>query len=410
MPLQSSSVLKNTGPKQDLKYWAWANVSPSDYGGIGIALDYQSDSVYFSKYTAASKVAKDGRIVWTVPSASSLTYGIASDFSGQLYTASGETVITKYSASGTVVWSRYINTNGSSSGPGLTVDTSGNVYVATSDADSDAVLFKLNSSGSMVWARKISGITSGFRFVAVDEANDRVYAAGYAVPPSGATEGNLVAFNASGTTQWQKRFGVSEVTGVTFAYSTGVDYYGNNALVTFRFGINGQCPIFKYTKDGALADFTGSGIYGFWGNDDQFGNCFFKVDKTNGNIVTTYRSGSYKKYTNTGSELASGRFTTGYNGWGADVDLDGNMYFIMHRANVGGLICKVKPDSSAVGPYGPFTYSASATSGHYPDNSMQSWEAPASYTIISTSLTSTATSPGGITANPTANFAILRTK
>jgi hypothetical protein len=411
MPIQSSTILRNTGVKQDVKYWAWDEISPTGTGGTGINVDSNSGAVYFSKYGTTSKVAKDGRLLWTVPSASGLTYGTALDSSGNLYTVSGEVVVTKYSPSGTILWARSVNTSGSNTGPGITVAPSGDVYVATADSSSNAVVFKLNSSGSMVWARKISSVSSGFRYVAVDEPNDRVYAAGYAQPPE-ATEGNLVAFNLSGTTQWQKRFGVYEVTGVTFAFTTGVDFYDSKALVAFRFGFGfgGQCPIFKYTKDGALWNFDNAGIYGFWGYDEQFGHCYFKIDQTNGDIIGTYRSGSFRKYTFLGSPLSAGRFTSGLSGWGSDVDSEGNMYFIMYENNAGSLAAKVKPDGSGYGNYGSFSYTSSATSGHFLDNSMQSWEATASYSITSTSLTSTATSPAGITTNPTATFKPLRTK
>jgi hypothetical protein len=411
MPIQSSSILKNVGPKQDVKYWAWADIVPTGTGGVGVVVDSASDSVYFSKYVSTSKVASDGRLLWTVPSASGLTYSTALDSSGNVYTASGEVVVTKYSPSGSVIWARYINTNGSVTSPGLTVGSSGDVYVVTSDSSTNAVLVKLNSFGSMVWARKISGVSSGFSYAAVDEANDRVYAAGYTQPAPGITEGTLIAFNLSGATQWQKRFGVPEVTGVNFAYSTGVDFYGSTVLVSFMFGFNGACPIFKYTKDGALANFTGTGIFGFWGQDESFGSCQFRVDKSNGDIVTTYRSGSYKKYTFNGLvELSSGRFITGYNNWGADVDLKGDMYFILYKNNIGSLVAKIKPNDPGTGDYGSFSLSPTATSRHYPDNSMQSWEDVASYSIISTSLTSTSTSVAGVTANPASTFSTLRTK
>lgn len=410
MPIQSSTILRNTGVKQDVKYWAWDEVSPTGTGGTGINVDSTSGAVYFSKYGTTSKVDKDGRLLWTVPSASGLTYGTALDSLGNLYTVSGEVVVTKYGPSGTIIWSRSINTSGSSTGPGIAVAPSGDVYVATADSSSNAVVFKLNSSGSMVWARKISSVSSGFRYVAVDEPNDRVYAAGYA-QPVGATEGNLVAFNLSGTTQWQKRFGVSESTGVTFAFTTGVDFYDSKVLVAFRFGFNGQCPIFKYTKDGVLSAFDGGGGgLGFWGYDEQFGHCYFKVSQINGDIATTYRTGSFRKYTFQGSQLSAGRFTSGLSGWNSDVDSEGNLYFIMYENNAGSLVAKVKPDGSGTGTYGSFTYTSSATSGHYVDNSMQAWEATASYSITSTSLTSTAASPSGITTNPTATFKPLRTK
>lgn len=407
MPLQSSAILKNTGPKQDVKYWMWNDIEPAGSGGVGVSHDPTTKEAYFLKYSALSKVATDGRLLWTRSNPSGLAYGISSDSAGNVYTISGEVVVTKYNPAGNVVWAKSINTNGSS-GPDVTVAPSGTVYGATRDSSGNAVLFKLNSDGSMNWARKISGVTSGFRSVAVDEVNDRVYAAGWTQPSEGITEGNLVALNLSGTAQWSKRFGVSENTSITFAYSTAVDFYGSSVYVTFRFGINGHCPIFRYSTNGALQDIDGSGVYGLWGYDEQFGQANFKINQANGDMAITYRSGSIRKYSIQGSALAGGRFLS-HNGWAADIDSEGDMYFMLYQNNSGSLAAKVKSDASGTGTYNK-TFSASASSGHYLDNSMQAWEAAASYSIVSTSLTSTTTSHSGVTTNPVANFAPLRTK
>jgi hypothetical protein len=407
MPIQSSSILKNTGPKQDLDYWIWAHIPPTSLAGPRIVRHPNGKDTILAKYGFIFRVGSDGRIVWTRNDPSGTqTYGLVTDSSGNIYTCGGDTVIIKYDLSGNVVLARSINSGGSSTNPDLAIGSNtGSMYCATADSSGNALLFRLDSNGSFLWARKISGVSSQFQYVAVDEPNNRVYAAGYASTTTNGFDANLVAFDLNGTVQWQKKFGVPEI---NYAIPTGVRVHNNEVYIGFRMGINGACPIFKYSSSGSLLTF--SGLLGLWGADDFFGNAYFNIDSSNGDIVITYRSGTIRKYNSSGSAIIGRRFTPGYSGFWSDVDpTNGDMYFL-HFSSPGATYSKLKADGSGTGVYGPVTYSASATSSHYPDNSMQAWEDPSSYSIISATLTSISTSHSGVTGNPSGIFAPLRTK
>jgi hypothetical protein len=413
MPVQSSSTLKNTGQKQDVDYWIWRGIAAGTVGGRAALTHPNGKDTYISTYdTGISKVDAGGAIAWTRSSPSGLVYGADTDSSGNVYIVSGNTTATKFDSNGSVIWCRTINTDSPSSpNPGISVGTSGAVYVASQDSSNNPVLIKLNSDGSMAWSRKISGATGQFQFVNVDEANDRVYAAAYVgITNSQSASGFatvLVAFNLSGTTQWQKRLWEDSV---NRSFPSGVQSYNGSAFVSFTMGYY-SCPIFKYSKNGDLEPISG-GIYGLWGYDDFFANAFFRISQTNGDIVVTYRSGTVAKYSISGTPIWSRKFTTSSFSSGQDVSIDssGNVYSLVYGGNtVKCIFAKLKSDGSGTGSYGDCSYT-SGTSSHLLDNSMQSWQASSSYTISSTSHTSTAVSFTGVTSNVVGRFAPLRTR
>lgn len=410
MPIQASSILKNTGPKQDLKYWIWGNIPSTNLGGSTIVHHPNLKDVIISKWGSfTSRIAEDGRIVWT-RNDPALSYSVVTDSSGNIYTSGGSTTIVKYNLAGSVIWARSVNTGGVSPSPNARIvvgEISGAIYCASAYADTvnSATVFKLNSDGSFAWARRITGVNSQFDHVAADEPNNRVYVSGYAQTGTGGYDATLVALDLNGTVQWQKKFGVPEI---DYAFPTGLHVYDNKVLIAFRMGFNGPCPIFKYTRDGALSTF--SGLLGLWGADDFFGGAFFDIDKTNGNLIIGYISGTIRKYTFEGGAILGRRFVSSRNVTSSDVDINGDMYFLVNRSGAGTAYAKVKGDGSGTGSYGFLEYNSSPTSSHYPDNSMQAWEDPSSYSIAPITLTSTAISHSGVTGNPTGLFVPLRTK
>jgi hypothetical protein len=415
MPVQSSSTLKNTGQKQDVDYWVWSGISPGNLAGRVALAHPNGKDTYISAFdTGLSKIDAGGSIAWTRSSPSGLIYGADVDSAGNVYTVGGNTTVAKFNSDGGVVWCRTINTDSPSNvSPGISVGTSGAVYVASQDSSSNPVLIKLNSDGSISWSRKISGVAGQFQFVNVDEDNNRVYAAGIVgITNSQSVAGYatvLAAFDLSGNLQWQKRLWEDST---NRSFPAGVQSYGGSVFVSFSVGYY-SCPIFKYSKDGNLEPISG-GMYGLWGSDDFFASAPFRISKTNGDIVVVYRSGTVAKYSINGSQIWSRRFLSSSSSfyYGADVSVDssGNVYSLVYAGSTSRCIfAKVKSDGSGTGTYGDYSYT-SGTSSHFLNNSMQSWQASSSYTISSTTHTSTAVTFTGVASNPVGKFAPLRTR
>ena len=111
--------------------------------------------------------------------------GIAVDSSGNVYVTgktesagAGNTdlFIAKYDSSGTIQWQRTLGGTNGDEGYGVTVDSSGNVYVVgfTFSAGSglqDWLIAKYNASGTIQWQRTLGGTSDEFgRAIAVDSS------------------------------------------------------------------------------------------------------------------------------------------------------------------------------------------------------------------------------------------------
>ena len=144
-----------------------------DYS-LAIAVD-SSGNAYVAGYTDVSGVSSEyliakystsGTIQWqrTLGGGSSdIGYGIAVDSSGNVYvngqttstgTGSYDFLIAKYNTSGTIQWQRTLGGTGDDRGRGITVDSSGNLYVTGHTAsagagDDDFLIAKLPDDGSL---------------------------------------------------------------------------------------------------------------------------------------------------------------------------------------------------------------------------------------------------------------------
>jgi len=67
-----------------------------------------------------------------------------------IYTISGTTNITKTTRHGSPVWNKTFSSTGSG---GVSVDSSGNVYIAVAGSSTDLIVQKLNGSGAELWGR-----------------------------------------------------------------------------------------------------------------------------------------------------------------------------------------------------------------------------------------------------------------
>ncbi|MDC0229583.1 SBBP repeat-containing protein [Deltaproteobacteria bacterium] len=186
------------------------------------------------------------------------TYG---GLDGNTYSGGGEIFLVKYNSSGTKQWTKQLgtssdSTNLGSSSRGVTIDSSGNIYVTghtcggldgnTNSGATDIFLVKYNSSGTKQWTKQLgTSSTDSGEGVATDNAGN-IYVMGRTEGDldgntnSGSMDVFLVKYNSSGTKQWTKQLGTSYedrgrgvttdssgniyVTGGTYGYLDGNTY------------------------------------------------------------------------------------------------------------------------------------------------------------------------------------------
>jgi len=212
-------------------------------------------------------------------------------------TVTNMVTITVWSVQST--WARTVSAGSSSSQfSAVTVDASGNVYAAGSQAGTGAytygagvtatgtssggnvVLVKYDSGGTAQWARTVSAGSdnSQFNAVAVD-ASGNVYAAGYQFGTGAYTYGAgvsatgihsqynvvLVKYNSSGTAQWARTVsagsGRSQFSAVTVDASGNVyaaGYQSAGAVGAYTYG-TGVSATGTYSDDVVLVKYNSSG-------------------------------------------------------------------------------------------------------------------------------------------------------
>ncbi len=199
----------------------------------------------------------------------------------------------KYDGNGNQLWARQFGTAGWDEAWAVTVDASGNAYVAGTTGyvqghtDSDAFLRKYDTNGNLLWSEQISSTAQDSGCALAIDGSGYVYVAGY-------TEGTLASANAggfdvflskydgSGNPQWTRQFGSGEN---DHGFALTVDA-GNNALITGRT---------LGTLDGSNAG---------------------------------YADGFLTKFTDDGDQLWTTQFGTGANDWGLGVAANDTSIFV----------------------------------------------------------------------------------
>jgi hypothetical protein len=202
-------------------------------GGYSIAVDNSSSNIYISGYA----------------------YGTIDG-----YNVSGErdVVIAKYSSSGDKLWSDLLGGDSMDMGSSLVLDSSDNLYIAGATSSSsfdgnanigsnDAFITKYSSSGSRVWTKLFGAVNSDvIRGMVVDTSNN-LYVTGY----SGSTlEGDdifIAKYSSSGDVSLIKLFGgVSNDHGNSIAVdSKGAIYVTGDSYSSLDGNINsGDADIF----------------------------------------------------------------------------------------------------------------------------------------------------------------------
>jgi len=195
--------------------------------------------------------------------------GITIDSSGNVYVCgygSGSSgnqnaSVSKYNSSGTIQWQTTLSGAGSNNNAnGITVDSSGNVYVCGSMQDypstgnQTAIVSKYNSSGTLLWQQTLypsSGTISAWAYGITTDSSGNVYVCGRS-----ATVNLIYKLNSSGTIQWQKKLddGQSPKIKILYFYGIVIDNSGNLYVCgnNYNSALVPVITVAKYNSSGTL--------------------------------------------------------------------------------------------------------------------------------------------------------------
>jgi len=295
--------------------------------------------------------------------------GVATDSSGNVYvtggtkggldgnTSAGNTdlFVVKYNSSGTKQWTKQLGSSGLDSANGITIDSSGNVYVTgvtfggldwnTSAGANDLFVVKYNSSGTKEWTEQLGSASSDYANGVATDSSGNVYVAGVTYGGlDGNSKGNsdlfVVKYNSSGTKEWTKQYGTDRY---DEARGVATDSSGNVYVVGGTKGnLNGISNSGR--TDAFVIKFNSSGTkqwtkkLGTWQNDlangvatDSSGNFYvtgFTYQHLDGNtsagkadlFVVKYNSSGTKQWT---KQLGTSKHDRAR---GVATDSSGNVY------------------------------------------------------------------------------------
>ncbi|MDB6035541.1 MAG: hypothetical protein JWM16_5879, partial [Verrucomicrobiales bacterium] len=263
-----------------------------------------------------------------------------------------ETFVAKVSPAGVVVWARVMNCQYHDSGKGITVDSSGNVFVTGSFTGSaspgttnlnstggseDMFLSKYDSDGNFLWMVQTAGYSSEAGNAVTVDASGNAFVAGYFNGTvdfggtntlnsyNGTTDGFLAKYSPGGALLWVRQMGG---TGSDLARGVTVDRAGN-AIVTGDFAdtamFGAVCLITKGSRDIFVAKYSPTGSV-LWvqqagGPSDDYGNAV-AVDSSGNCFIT----GNFSSSLNLGGTNLS--TFGGYDVVTAKFDKDGSLVWV----------------------------------------------------------------------------------
>jgi hypothetical protein len=230
--------------------------------------DFSRPGIVVVKYNSGGTIQWQNQFGGDSTNANSTTArGITVDSSGNVYitgfgnaTSPQSPIVVKYNSSGVLQWQRQLVFSGKEAyGVGIETDSSGDVYVTGFLVDPQPVMliYKLNSSGSLQWQRKVDfgsasqpGEKGGTNVISIDSSGF-VYIAGARQVPGGGKRWVILKYNSSGVLQFQRELQLTSSSSDIEANSIVVDNLGS-----FIVAGNGPDSLFaKLPVTGAL---TGS--------------------------------------------------------------------------------------------------------------------------------------------------------
>ncbi|MFA5859070.1 MAG: SBBP repeat-containing protein [Elusimicrobiota bacterium] len=255
-----------------------------------------------------------------------LTGDAKSGIDGNTPLGSNDMVLIKYDTNGNKQWVKQFGTSVSDRGHSVTIDLSGNIYIA-GFYNINGSLRKYDSDGNELWTRQIGTGTATNVYSVATDVSGNVYVTGETTIglDNNINVGNydifLIKFDSNGNKQWTKQMGTSLedrgrsvttdssdnifVTGWTLGGLDGNNYYGSRDIFLVKYNTNG---VKQWTRQiGTATDEDGrdmvtdsaGNIYvtgltwgGLDGNINCSGDmCLVKYD-TNGNKQWTRLYGS----------------------------------------------------------------------------------------------------------------------
>ena len=147
------------------------------------------------------------------------------DLDGNTNAGKEDVFLVKYNSSGTKQWTKLIGTPTHDYVEGISVDLTGNIYIAgwtygnldnnTNAGSYDLYLIKYNSDGERQWTKQLGTSTSEGAYGIDSDSFGNVYVTGwtYGDLDGNTSEGQsdlfLSKYNSSGTKQWTKQLGTS---------------------------------------------------------------------------------------------------------------------------------------------------------------------------------------------------------
>ncbi|HEX5001854.1 MAG TPA: SBBP repeat-containing protein [Bacteroidia bacterium] len=311
-------------------------------------------ATYFggSQYDVANSVATDAAGNVYLTGYTSSTSGIASaGFQNTYGGGSYDAFLTKFDPSGNLIWSTYYGNNNNDHAYCVTVDDSGNVYIAggTSSISGiasggfqntygggsyDAFVVKFDSSGSRVWSSYYGGTGWEEAYGIATDHDGNVYISGFTNSAlfgigsmgwqntfgGGTYDAFLVKFNASGLRIWGTYYGGPGDEGYD-GNNIATDNNGNIYLSgwtssTIGIASGGFQDTLGGTTDAFLVKFNSAGIlqwgtyYGGTGDEGGISNILFGKNVATDFSGNVYLAGTTESTTN----ISSNGFQNTYGG------------------------------------------------------------------------------------------------
>ncbi len=253
-----------------------SGVTQGNLGGTNAG----GDDAFVSKYDAS------GTLLWTEQlgtSSSEFSNGVSADGLGNVYISgvtqgnlggpnagNSDVFVSKYDASGTLLWTEQLGTSSSDFSSGVSADGLGNVYISGSTqgnlggpnaGNRDAFVSKYDASGTLLWTEQLGTSSWDESHGVSADGLGNVYISGTTLGNLGGTNaGSSDAFvskyDASGTLLWTEQLGTSswdESSGVS-ADGLGNVYISGNTQGNLG-GPNAGGPdafVSKYDASGTL--------------------------------------------------------------------------------------------------------------------------------------------------------------
>jgi len=280
----------------------------------------------------------------------------SASFDGQTNNGHTDLCLTKFNNNGTKQWTRIWGSAVYDAGRSISVDSAGSIYVAgetqgsfagqTNNGNMDLYLTKYNSNGSSLWSRIWGSYDYDYGICVSIDSTGNIYVAGNTLNSfdgqtnNGSSDLCLTKYNNDGVKRWTRIWGSSAG---DYAQGVSVDKAGNIYVTGFTYGsFDGQSK--NGYQDLCLTKFNSSGTKQWtriWGSADSDEGMSVSVDSIGDIYVSGYTEGSFDGEINNGyQDLCLTKFnSSGTKQWtriwgsfnfdggrGVSIDSVGNIY------------------------------------------------------------------------------------